>query len=57
MILLETGAGCANKETCAGLKSAGGTGEGSRVERGEPAACAADHGRPLPPVACACVFR
>ena len=55
--LLEIGATCANKERCAGLKSAGGAGVVIRVELEEPETPAAASCRPLPPVVCASVFR
>jgi hypothetical protein len=55
--LLEIRAGCANKERCAGLKSAGGAGSGFRVELGEPATPAAASGRLPRPVVCDCIFR
>ncbi len=48
--LLEIGAGCANKNRCPGLGSAGGAGPDSRLEPGEPAPHAVEPGRPSPSV-------
>jgi hypothetical protein len=57
MNLLEIGARCANKEQCAGRKSAGGAGLGLRVESREPAAAVVWSGRPLTHFVCARISR